>query len=59
MAKTKKLPKKPKQSASLETVKKWEAKCNEVRKYNDTLMKQEAEKKKILAKDFKSTSKKK
>lgn len=59
MAKLKKLPKRPKQSASLEAWKKWEGKCNEVKKMNDSILKAEAEKKKIQSKDFKATSKKK
>ncbi len=59
MAKLKKLPKKPKSSASLDTWKKWESKCMEVKKTNDQTLKNEAEKKKIQSKDFRATSKKK
>lgn len=59
MAKLKKLPKKPKSTASLEVWKKWEQKCMEVKKANDQTLKNEAEKKKIQSKDFRATSKKK
>lgn len=48
MAKPKKLPKTPKQSASLETWKKHKEKIVEVRKFNDQLAKDKSAKKALI-----------
>lgn len=48
MAKLKKFPKEPKSKASVEVWKRYEAKCREVKKYNDAIQKKSAEKKRMI-----------
>lgn len=50
MAKLRKLPKRPKASASLQTWKNWEAKCKEVQKYNRKVEADKKAKSKIIDK---------
>lgn len=57
MAKARKLPKSPKQSASLETWKKHEDKVKEVKKHNAQLLKDKETKKSVIARVRKERSK--
>lgn len=50
MAKKRKMPKKPKQTASIEVIKRWEKRAAEVKKHNDAIEKVKNEKRKILSK---------
>ena len=57
MAKAKKLPKQPKQSASLEAWKRHEEKVKEVQKHNAQLEKDKSAKKALIARVKKARSK--
>lgn len=48
MARLKKFPKEPKSKASVEVWKRYEAKCREIKKYNDAIQKKSAEKKRMI-----------
>lgn len=50
MAKKRKMPKRPKQSASLQTWKNWDKRAAEVKKHNDAINKVRNEKLKIARK---------
>lgn len=49
MAKLRKLPKRPKQTSSLETWKNWERKCKEVQAYNRQIAKDKKAKQAIIS----------
>lgn len=50
MAKAKKMPKRPKQSASLDTWKRYEQKVKDVKNHNDQLVRDKTAKKNLIAK---------
>ncbi len=50
MVKLKKMPKRPKERASLETWKRYEERCRIVAKENDAIKRREQEKKRIIEK---------
>lgn len=50
MAKKKRMPKKPKQNASMDVIKRWEKRAAEVKKHNDAIDREKEAKRKILRK---------
>jgi len=50
MAKKRKLPKRPKKSASIDVWKRWESRAAVVKKHNDAIEKAQKEKERIAAK---------